>query len=151
MLASRTPVTATYARKVRERQMKMSTTIRHAKPDGSDFERGLRAYFEYRDTGVREATGDMFTAHVLRAVPGKAAVSQWHFHDVGFQLFYVVKGWIEFEYEDVGKVRLVAGSTAFQPPGIKHREISHSDDAEILEIVSPGIFRTTAIGEPIDP
>ena len=33
----------------------------------------------------------------------------------------VLKGWVEFEYEDIGFVRLEAGSSVYQPPMIKHR------------------------------
>jgi hypothetical protein len=33
-----------------------------------------------------------------------------------------------------------------QPPGIRHREIAHSADVEILEIVLPGDFETVAEG-----
>jgi hypothetical protein len=29
-----------------------------------------------------------------------------------------------------------------QPPGIRHREVGHSDDVEMLEIVMPGDFTT---------
>ena len=127
--------------------MKLKTKVTHAPKDGSGFERGLRAFFEYRDTGVKDATGGMFGAHVIRAVPSEAYTPQWHTHTVGFQLFYVLKGWVEFEYEDIGKVRLETGDSAFQPPGIKHRELRHSDDLEVLEIVSPAGFATTVVDE----
>jgi quercetin dioxygenase-like cupin family protein len=127
--------------------MKLETTVRSAPKDGSGFERGLREYFEYRDTGVAEATGGLFAAHVIRAIPGKEPKPQWHTHSVGFQLFYVTKGWIEFEYEDIGKVRLEAGGSAFQPPGVRHRELCHSDDLEVLEIASPAGFGTTLVDE----
>lgn len=124
--------------------MKMTTMIRHPAADGSDFDRGLREYFEYRDTGVRDATGGAFAAHIIRAVPGKVVKPQWHNHTVGFQLFFVLKGWVDFEYEDIGQVHMVAGSSAYQPPGVKHRELAHSDDLEVLEIVTPADFATTA-------
>jgi len=78
---------------------------------------------------------------------GKEPKPQWHTHSVGFQLFYVTKGWIEFEYEDIGKVRLEAGGSAFQPPGVRHRELCHSDDLEVLEIASPAGFGTTLVDE----
>jgi hypothetical protein len=32
-----------------------------------------------------------------------------------------------------------------QPPNIRHREISHSDDFEVLEIVLPGNFKTVTL------
>jgi mannose-6-phosphate isomerase-like protein (cupin superfamily) len=39
-------------------------------------------------------------------------------------------------------VRLEAGSSVYQPPGIKHREVGHSGDLEMLEVVMPGEFKT---------
>ena len=110
------------------------------------FERGLRPFFEYRDLGIAQATGGQVVAHVIRAVPGAGFSSQPHRHHIQFQLVYLLKGWIEFEYEGQGIVRLVAGDSVHQPPGIRHRELGHSDDLELLEVVMPGDFRT----EPVD-
>jgi mannose-6-phosphate isomerase-like protein (cupin superfamily) len=110
---------------------------------GSRFEkRGLRAYFEYRDLGIRRATRGKVVAHVIRARPGKAPHGEWHRHDCRVQFVYVLKGWVEFEYEGVGKVMMKAGSCFYQPPNIRHREIRHSRNVELLEIVSPAAFRT---------
>ena len=125
--------------------MKLTTKVAHAAEDGSDFKRGLREYYEYRDTGIKEATGGIFAAHAIRAVPGKVVKPEWHMHTAGFQLFYVLKGWIEFEYEDIGVVMLEQGSSAYQPPGVRHRELRHSDDLEVLEIVSPANFATSVV------
>ncbi len=123
-----------------------TTTIRHAA--GARFEEGLRAFFAYRDLGIREATGGAFGAHVIRAVPGEGAKPQWHTHDLGFQMVYVLKGWVRFEYEDIGAVELRAGDVAYQPPRIRHREIAHSDDVEMLEITAPAEFATTVVAAP---
>ena len=109
------------------------------------FERGLRPFFEYRDLGLREATAGQVVAHVIRAVPGAGFSSQPHLHRTEFQLVYVLKGWIEFEYEGQGVVRLVAGDSVHQPPGIRHRELGHSDDLELLEVVMPGDFKTELV------
>jgi len=57
----------------------------------------------------------------------------------------VLKGWIEFEYEGQGVVRLEAGSSVYQPPRIRHRELGHSPDVELLEIVMPGDFGTREV------
>jgi len=122
----------------------MRTTVSHAAPDGSDFELGLRPYFTYRDTGIKEATGGAYTAHVIRAVPGKVMKPESHTHTVGFQMFFVLKGWVEFEYEDIGVVRMGPGDSVYQPSGVKHRELSHSDDLEVLEVVSPASFETAS-------
>jgi quercetin dioxygenase-like cupin family protein len=109
------------------------------------FERGLRPFFEYRDLGIAQATSGQVVAHVIRAVPGAGFSSQPHLHRTQFQLVYVLKGWIEFEYEGQGVVRLVAGDSVHQPPGIRHRELGHSDDVELLEVVMPADFKTELV------
>jgi quercetin dioxygenase-like cupin family protein len=104
--------------------------------------RGLRSYFEYRDLGIKRATGGKVVAHVIRARKGKAPHGEWHAHDCRVQFVYVLKGWVLFEYEGVGRVMMKAGSCFYQPPNIRHREIRHSRNVEMMEIVSPAKFRT---------
>lgn len=106
------------------------------------YERGLRAFFEYRDLGIGQATEGRVVAHVIRAAEGADFSGQPHLHDTQFQLVYVLRGWVEFEYEDHGVVRLEAGSSVYQPPRIRHRELGHSADLELLEIVMPADFAT---------
>lgn len=120
--------------------------VSHA--DASAFDGGLRAFFEYRDLGMRAATGGKFVAHVIRAVPGRRSEGVWHTHDLDFQMIYVLKGWVIFEYEGQGEIVLRPGSAALQPPGIRHREIRHSDDLELIEICSPAEFATTEVDAP---
>ena len=109
------------------------------------FEKGLRSFFEYRDLGMKAATGGRVTASVIRAAEGQAFSGQPHFHKTQFQLVYVLKGWIEFEYEGQGVVRLEAGSCVHQPPEIRHRELGHSHDVELLEVVLPADFETVEV------
>lgn len=116
------------------------------KAHGAAFDAGLRAFFAYRDLGVREATRGAYGAHVIRAVPGEGPKPQWHAHDLALQLVYVLRGWVRFEYEDAGEVLLEAGDSVLQPPGVRHREIEHSDDLELLEVTAPGEFETHALG-----
>ena len=115
-------------------------TVSHAPQ--ARFERGLRSFFEYRDLGIKHATGGRVGAHVIRAAAGTEFSSQPHWHGTSFQFVYVLKGWIEFDYEGQGVVRLEAGSCVYQPPGVRHRELGHSPDVEILEVVMPGDFST---------
>ncbi|MEM9049297.1 MAG: cupin domain-containing protein [Pseudomonadota bacterium] len=103
---------------------------------------GLRPFFEYRQLGITEATGGAFGAHVIRAVPGMESPAAWHTHDLDFQMVYVLQGWVVFEYEESGEHMLRAGSCVLQPPGIRHREVRHSDDLELLEVVAPARFET---------
>ena len=109
---------------------------------------GLRSCFEYRDLGIAEATGGRVLAHVIRAVPGGEAGFGWHRHSLQFQMYYVLKGWVEFDYESVGRVRSEAGSCVHQPPDIAHAEIAHSDDLELLEITLPAEFPTAEVEAP---
>jgi quercetin dioxygenase-like cupin family protein len=121
-----------------EQALKFS--VRHAKD--ATWDRGLRTFFEYRDLGIKHATGGRVVAHVIRAIPGVHALPQRHHHEVEFQMVYVLKGWIRFDYEGVGEVTLSAGSCVHQPPGIRHTELAHSDDLELIEIVMPADFAT---------
>ncbi len=127
-------------------QPKAEFSVSHLKD--AEFEsQGLRSFFEYRDLGIKAATGGRVGAHVIRAKPGKHGGSGWHTHYLEVQLVYVLKGWIELDYQGVGQVRLEAGTCVHQPPGIRHVEVAHSDDVEILEITLPADF-TTEKAEP---
>ena len=117
--------------------------VSHAKD--AQFERGLRSFFEYRDLGIKAATAGRVDAHVIRAAAGEEFSSQPHLHKTTFQLVYVLKGWIEFEYEGQGIVRLEAGSCVHQPPSLRHREVGHSHDVEMLEVVLPAVFATEEV------
>jgi len=115
--------------------------VAHA--DSGTFEgAGLRPFFEYRPLGISEATQGRYGAHVIRAVPGMESPGTWHSHELDFQMVYVTKGWVVFEYEGQGEHTLRAGSCVLQPPGIVHREVRHSDDMELIEITSPAAFTT---------
>ena len=109
------------------------------------FERGLRSFFEYRDLGMNKVTDGRVVAHVIRAAQGEEFNGVPHLHHTEFQLVYVLKGWVEFEYEGHGPVRLEAGSCVYQPPGIRHRELGHSEDVEMLEVVLPAGFTTQEV------
>ncbi|MEO0681079.1 MAG: cupin domain-containing protein [Pseudomonadota bacterium] len=121
--------------------------IAHA--DAGKFEgAGLRPFFEYRQLGIAEATQGKYGAHVIRAVPGMESPGTWHIHELDFQMVYITKGWVVFEYEGSGEHLLREGSCVLQPPGIRHREVRHSDDMELIEIVSPADFATAEVEAP---
>lgn len=108
----------------------------------------MRNYFEYRDLGIKRATRGKVVAHVIRARPGKAPHGEWHWHDVDVQFVYVLKGSAVFEYEGIGRVSMKAGTCFYQPPRIRHREIRHSPDLQMIEFVSPARFKTYSAGQP---
>jgi mannose-6-phosphate isomerase-like protein (cupin superfamily) len=115
--------------------------VTHA--DGANWNTGLRAFFAYRDLGVANATGGRVGAHLIRARDAMSEPSERHHHTLDFQLVYVLRGWVEFEYDGVGRVRLEPGSCVVQPPGISHTEMAHSADLEMLELTLPAEFATT--------
>jgi len=126
---------------LRARRSAAQFHVSHLKP--ADFKaRGLRAFFEYRDLGIARATKGKVLAHVIRARRGHGAKPERHHHGIKFQMVYILKGWIEFEYEGVGRVRLRKGSCVYQPPGIRHTELGHSRDIEMIEITLPATFPT---------
>jgi len=112
-----------------------------------DFKEGLRAYAKYRDLGMAEATGGMVQAHVIRLVPPciPEEVSKLHYHDVDFQMVYVLKGWMTSEFEGQGPVTMREGTCWIQPPGIKHKVLDYSDDCEVLEVILPAEFETVTL------
>ena len=114
-----------------------------------DFDAGLRTYAKYRDLGIAPATGGMVQAHVIKFVPPfrPEEVSIPHYHDVDFQMIYVLKGWIKSEFEGEGAHTFYAGSCWIQPPRIKHTVLGYSDDCEVLEIVLPADFETVMLAE----
>jgi quercetin dioxygenase-like cupin family protein len=126
---------------------KMKFSAAHAK-DAVFTDGGLRSCFEYRDLGIHEATGGKAMAHVIRAKPGQHGGFGWHKHNLDFQIYYVLKGWVKFAYEGVGEVTAEAGSCVHQPPGIRHAELDHSDDLELIEITLPGDFETVETAAP---
>ena len=120
-------------------------TVSHHREE--DFDQGLRAYSAYRDLGIAPATGGMVQAHVIRMTKPFTAeeVAIPHFHDVDFQMVYVLKGWFQSEFEGEGVHTFYAGSCWIQPPGIKHTVRGYSDDCELLEIVLPAEFETVTL------
>jgi quercetin dioxygenase-like cupin family protein len=118
----------------------MSVTVSHARD--TDWDAGLRPFFAYRDLGVAAATQGRVGAHVIRARGASDAPGERHHHALEFQMVYVLRGWVDFEYEGTGRVRLETGSCVVQPPGIRHAELAHSDDLEMLEITLPAEFPT---------
>ena len=108
---------------------------------------GLRNYAKYRDLGIGEATHGLAQAHVIRLVGpcNPAEVSKLHFHDVDFQMVYVLKGWVKTYMEGQGETLMKQGSSWTQPPRIKHMILDYSDDVELLEVILPAEFKTVEL------
>jgi hypothetical protein len=108
---------------------------------------GLRRYAKYRDLGIGEATHGLAQAHVIRLVGpcNPAEVSKLHFHDIDFQMVYVLKGWVKTYMEGQGETLMKQGSSWTQPPRIKHMILDYSDDVELLEVILPAEFKTVEL------
>ncbi len=109
---------------------------------------GLRTYAKYRDLGIAEASHGLAQAHVIRLIGpcNPAEVSKLHYHDVEFQMVYVLKGWVKTYMEGQGETLMKEGSAWTQPPRIKHLIMDYSDDVELLEVILPAEFKTVELG-----
>jgi mannose-6-phosphate isomerase-like protein (cupin superfamily) len=143
---NKTKAAAKKAKRATARRKQKFTFSHHRE---EDFDAGLRSYAKYRDLGLAPATGGMVQAHVIRMIPPfrPEEVSTPHYHDVDFQMVYVLKGWMTTEFEGEGTHTFHAGSCWIQPPRIKHTVLGYSDDCELLEIVLPADFDTVTLEE----
>jgi quercetin dioxygenase-like cupin family protein len=142
--AARPAARAKPAAKARARA-KQKFTVSHHSADA--FEGGLRRYANYRDLGISAATDGMVQAHVIQFVPPcrPEEVSKLHYHDVDFQMVYVLNGWIKTQMEGQEGIVMRTGSCWIQPPRIKHKVLDYSDDCQVLEIVLPADFKTVEL------
>jgi hypothetical protein len=108
---------------------------------------GLRTYAQYRDLGIAQASHGLAHAQVIRLIGpcNPAEVSKLHFHDVEFQMVYVLKGWVKTYMEGQGETLMKQGSAWTQPPRIKHLIMDYSDDVELLEVILPAEFKTVEL------
>ena len=96
-----------------------------------------RAGMHYRDLVPSRLGGAMIASHI-RIPDGGPVPDMVHFHKVGFQLIFCIKGWVDVVYEDQGgPIRLTAGDCFIQPPEIRHRVLHASDGIEVIEIGVP--------------
>ncbi len=131
---------------VKRARPKQRVAISHYRDE--DFKAdGLRSYAKYRDLGVAEASAGVARAHVIRLIGPcePEVVSKLHFHDVDFQMVYVLKGWVKTYLEGVGETTFSEGSCWTQPSRIKHLIMDYSDNVELLEVILPADFKTVEL------
>ncbi len=109
---------------------------------------GRRAFFQYRDLGVTDATGGKLRAQVTTARAGMNRPTGWHYHVCEAQFVYMVKGWMELEFEGQGVIRLEPGDSVLIPGGLRHNELCASDDFELIEASIPAAMDTVACEAP---
>ena len=108
---------------------------------------GRRSFFEYRDTGLEAATGGRYRAQVMRATDVMETTG-WHYHECDLQFVYVLKGWVDLEFEMGRSERVAEGGVMAIPGGMVHNEIAVSPDFEALEVVAPAQMGTVPVEPP---
>ena len=95
-----------------------------------------RAGMAYRDLVPTRLGGAIIASHIR--VPDGPVPDMVHFHKVGFQLIFCIRGWVDVLYEDQGGMRrLHAGDCFIQPPRIRHRVMHAAEGIEVVEIGVP--------------
>ena len=107
--------------------------------------RGLRAFMQYRDLGLRAATDGLMRAEHIRVTGQLDAKTGWHCHDLDFQFVYVLKGQVRFRTQDGESITLGPGDCAHLPGLYRHDEFAFTPDFEVLEIIAPADV-TTIVG-----
>ncbi|SAL81439.1 cupin [Caballeronia terrestris] len=107
---------------------------------------GRRAFFNYRDLGVTDATDGRMRVQVTLAT-GVMQETGWHYHICETQFILALRGWIDLQFEDGRVIRVGPGESLSIPPGLKHNEIGISEDLELLEVSVPAKMDTL----PYDP
>jgi mannose-6-phosphate isomerase-like protein (cupin superfamily) len=146
--ASRKPVKAKARAQAPAKRTRPKQRIAISHHRDEDFKAdGLRAYAKYRDLGFADASHGLAQAHVIRLIGpcNPEEVSKLHFHDVEFQMVYVLKGWIKTYMEGQGETLMKQGSAWTQPPRIRHLIMDYSDDVELLEVILPAEFKTVEL------
>ena len=127
--------------------IKPGVKVAHATAENAPLVPGRREFFKYRDLGVAEASAGQMKAQVMSARKGMTEPTGWHYHECDAQFVYIMKGWVDLEFEDGKRTRVTAGESLFIPGGMRHNEFGTSDDLEILEVVLPSDMGTV----PCDP
>jgi quercetin dioxygenase-like cupin family protein len=119
-----------------------------ARADTPNYVTGRRAFFKYRDLGVTDATDGQMRAQVTSATQGMGKPTGWHYHVCDQQFVYMLKGWVDLEFEDGTKVRLMPGDSMMIPGGMRHNETGTADELEILEVSVPAQMNTVVCDKP---
>ncbi len=122
--------------------------LAHATVGDAKYVPGRRSFFKYRDLGVTDATDGKMRAQVTSATQGLGKPTGWHYHVCDHQLVYMLKGWVDLEFEDGTKVHLTQGDSLMIPGGMRHNETATADELELLEVSVPARMDTVACDPP---
>jgi quercetin dioxygenase-like cupin family protein len=122
--------------------------LAHATPANAPFVEGRRSFLKYQDLGVTAASSGRMRAQVMSATAGMTKPTGWHYHVCDGQFVYVLKGWVDLEFEDGQKLRFLVGESLYIPGGLRHNETATSETLEILELSVPADMGTVAVEAP---
>jgi mannose-6-phosphate isomerase-like protein (cupin superfamily) len=120
----------------------------HRTRDNAPSVKGRREFFKYLDLGVTEATEGMMRAQLTVTSEGLTEPTGWHYHVCDSQFIYLLKGWVDLEFEDGSKIRVKEGESLYIPGGLRHNESATSAQLEILEISIPAEMGTVPTDAP---
>ena len=89
--------------------------IAHARVSEPVLVKGRRDFFTYRDLGVAAASAGTMRAQVMASSQGMSRPTGWHYHECVGQFIYILKGWVDLEFEDGRTLRVDEGDSAFYP------------------------------------
>jgi quercetin dioxygenase-like cupin family protein len=90
--------------------------------------------WEYRDTGIGEATGGLAGVRVARATAGRSDLVA---HDTEFAMLVVLRGEVTFETGRGSGERLRENSSVAIPGGVAYRLVDATADCELLDVTLP--------------
>lgn len=88
------------------------------------------------DLGLAGHTDGAWSLQLVRLAGEGARVEDMHRHEEGFSLAYVLRGWLDVEFEQLGHTHLAAGAVIPAYNGPMHRERACGGDLELLLLVT---------------
>jgi len=112
------------------------------------FASGRRAWINYRELGVTEATAGAMRAQVIHSDAQETEPTGWHLHRCDLQFIYVIKGAITIAFSPTDVVRLGPGDSAMIPGGTIHKELGNPESCEVIELTLPAEIGTENVESP---
>ena len=84
----------------------------------------------------------------MKTKQGLSEPTGWHYHACEGQFIYVLKGWVDLEFENGDQKRITQGDSMFIPGGMRHNETATSQELEILELSLPSDMGTVPTDAP---
>jgi mannose-6-phosphate isomerase-like protein (cupin superfamily) len=108
---------------------------------------GRRAFFDYIELGVTDATDGKLRVQITKAKQGLTRPTGWHTHICEGQFVYMLDGWLDLAFAD-GTVHLEPGDSIYIGGGVPHNETGTSDTFELIEISIPAELGTEPCAPP---